>query len=89
MSRLVTVPEWQIKWWRRGESNPGPKVLHISLYMRSQFFSVSVPGASTDKLSRIPITLSLAEGRGAQPSASLLDCRRLPDTGDPKGAGCF
>jgi hypothetical protein len=25
-------------WWRRGESNPRPKIFHLSLYMHSPIF---------------------------------------------------
>jgi len=30
---------WIVVWWRRGESNPRPKIFHLSVYIHSLIFS--------------------------------------------------
>ncbi len=41
-------------WWRRGELNPCPKVLHFVIYVRSHVFLVSSLGRPTDRATQTP-----------------------------------
>lgn len=44
-------------WWRRRESNSGPRMLQIRFYVRSPYFEVSLFIAPTDRLSESLATL--------------------------------
>jgi len=46
-------------WWRRGESNPRPKALHLGFYMLSRPIGLSNPGTPAGGLSWVPASLRL------------------------------
>ena len=46
-------------WWRRGESNPRPKVLYKAFYILSRIYLESYPRHADRQAFREPVTLSL------------------------------
>ena len=61
----------QIEWWRRGESNPRPKVFHLGDYMLSRCFDLA-PQAPSGRVSRSqPVWISASSppaGESANPT---------------------
>ena len=47
-------------WWRRGESNPRPKAIHLSIYIHSPAIKCSPPGSLPGEVAKGLTWLSFA-----------------------------